>query len=109
MEKGWRPKEWKNPWTSPADANLRRIFENGADAMFEALKKEEKTKAEDRRNALLCKLKANTITRDEAIELDEILATEEDAAKERGDTVAILTIGLGRALLASLLARTGKI
>ena len=102
----WRPEGWKNPHQGlPTD----EIFEAGADAMLEALKKGEKIKAEDRRDELLCKLKANTITRNEAIELDDILAIEGSAARERGDTVAILTIGLGRALLAALLARTGKI
>ena len=60
---------------------------------------------EARRNSLLRKLEANTIRRDEAIELNEILAAEERMARERGDTVALVAIGLGIALVAALLAR----
>lgn len=60
---------------------------------------------ESRRNRLLRKFEANTITKDEAIKLNEILAVEEKAAKERGDVAALVAIGLGIALLAALLAR----
>lgn len=60
---------------------------------------------EARRNTLLRKLQANTITRDEAIELNEILAAEEKAARERGDIATLVAIGLGIALIAALLAR----
>ncbi len=60
---------------------------------------------ESRRNTLLRKLEANTITRHEAIELNEILAAEEKTARDRGDTATLAAIGLGIALLAALLAR----
>jgi len=58
-----------------------------------------------RRDWLLRKFEANTIARDEAIELNEILAAEEQAARRKGDIATAVAIGLGIALLAALLAR----
>ena len=74
-------------------------FENGCPAYSHA----EYSKFALRRNELLVKLKANEISRSEAIELNDILVEEQRAAQERGDTTALVVIGLGLALLASKL------
>ena len=58
-----------------------------------------------RRDELLVKLRANEISRSEAVELNDILVEERRAAQERNDGVALVAIILGLALLASILAR----
>ena len=58
-----------------------------------------------RRNELLAKLRANQITRTEAIELNDMLIKEKKAAEDRKDAVALIAIILGLALLASALAK----
>lgn len=74
-------------------------FENGCPAHPHA----EYPKLALRRNELLVKLRANQISRSEAIELNDILVEEQRVAQERGDTSALVVIGLGLALLASKL------
>ena len=58
-----------------------------------------------RRDELLVKLRANEISRSEAVELNDILVEERRAAQARNDAVALVAIILGLALLASILAR----
>ena len=58
-----------------------------------------------RRDELLVKLRANEISRSEAVELNDILIDEQRAAERRRDIIALVAIGLGLALLASILAR----
>lgn len=58
-----------------------------------------------RRNELLAKLRANQITRTEAIELNDILVKEKKVAEDRKDAIALIAIILGLALLASVLAK----
>ena len=48
---------------------------------------------------LLRKLRANEISRIEAIKLNEILNKEKQAAKERGDAAMLIAVILGQALL----------
>lgn len=59
-----------------------------------------------RRDELLAKLRANEITRAEAVELNDILVREKGRAEDRGDTATLVAIILGLALLAAFLART---
>ena len=61
-----------------------------------------------RRDGLLAKLRANEITRAEAVELNDILLKERQAAQQRGDTAALVAIILGLALLAAFLARASR-
>lgn len=56
-----------------------------------------------RRDELLRKLEANTITRAEAIELNEILVLEERRARDSGNIGAVVAIGLTIALLAAII------
>jgi len=60
-----------------------------------------------RRDALLARLRANEISRAEAVELNDILVEERQAAQQRGDTATLVAIILGLALLASVLSRRG--
>lgn len=53
-----------------------------------------------RRDELLVKLRANEISRSEAVELNDILIDEQRVAQERGDASTLVVIGLGLALLA---------
>ena len=57
-----------------------------------------------KRDELLVKLRANEISRAEAIELNDILLREKKTAQDRGDTATLVAIILGLALLASILA-----
>ncbi|GEM_PF-2810293 len=58
-----------------------------------------------RRDILLRKWQANIISRDEAIELNEILLKEKKRAEERGDTASLVAIVLGLILLGAFLSR----
>jgi len=58
-----------------------------------------------RRDALLTRLRASEISRAEAMELNDILVEERQAAQQRGDAAALVAIILGLALLASILSR----
>jgi len=58
-----------------------------------------------RRDELLTKLRANQISRSEAIELNDILVKEKKAAEDRKDTATLVAIILGLALLASIQAK----
>lgn len=58
-----------------------------------------------RRDELLAKLRANVISKSEAIELNDILLKEKKAAEDRRDVAALIAIVLGLALLASVQAR----
>lgn len=57
-----------------------------------------------RRDELLYKMRANTIARAEAMELNDILIRERNEARERGDTATLVAVILGLALLAAILA-----
>lgn len=59
-----------------------------------------------KREVLLAKLRTNEISRTEAMELNDILVKEKEAAEKRGDTVALIAIILGLALLAAVLAKS---
>lgn len=58
-----------------------------------------------RRDELLLKLRANQISRSEAMELSDILVKEKKAAEDRKDAAALIAIILGLALLASAQAK----
>ena len=60
-----------------------------------------------RRDALLAKMRANEISRAEAMELNDILVKEKQAAQQRGDIAVVFAIILGLALLDSILSRRG--
>ena len=61
----------------------------------------------NRRDELLAKLRANEISKSEAIELNDLLIREKKEAEDRNDTVALIAVVLGLALLASVLAKKG--
>ena len=58
-----------------------------------------------RRDQLLAKLRANEITGAEAVELNDILLIDKQAAQQRGDAATLIAIILGLALLAAILER----
>ena len=62
----------------------------------------------ERRDELLTKLQANTISRAEALELEDIAATEYKKAWEYSDALRIIAWMLCRAMLASRLAVVRK-
>lgn len=59
-----------------------------------------------RRHELLNKLSANSISRVEAVELNDILLQEKAAAEKKGDFAVLIAIILGLALLAAIQARS---
>lgn len=61
-----------------------------------------------RRDYLLAKLRANEISRTEAVELNDILIKEKEASQQRGDIATLIAVILGLALLSSILAKSKK-
>lgn len=59
-----------------------------------------------RRDELLDKMRANSISRVEAVELNDMLLQEKAAAEKKGDFAVLIAIILGLALLAAIQARS---